>query len=213
MLQVKLHSISNATPQGEEFAARAAVMLQRIVNDPQFLAEVRAHRYSYTARMIESGDVVPSTDNETVAQIIADGKEVMGLPDGVIDLTVRLRKFSWFYRNTMGSVIPPNPTISTNRKFYNGWLARGDVLSAAAHWMHEWMHAAGFYHDSDSGDAADVPYAVGEIAVRVGQGMAGTSSAKSFGRAAPGTGYLEAAHEHACPITREGVPADLFDDG
>jgi hypothetical protein len=213
MLQVTLHSIQNASPQGQAFAARAATLLQSIVNDPRFLAQARNLRFTYTERMDDSGEDVPSTDNETIVQIISGGKEVMEVPDGVIKLEVVLRKFSWFYRNTMGAVTPPDHTIYTNRRFFERWLEQDDVVSAAAHWMHEWMHVAGFYHETDSGDSNDVPYAIGELAVSLGEGLAGKSSNKSFRKAEPGADYLKAAHdEHACVVTRAGAPADLFDD-
>jgi hypothetical protein len=215
MLQVRLHSLANATPQGRELADRAVALLQQIVNDPQFLAQVRAARYSYSARMIDSGDDVAATDNETTAQIVAGGKEIKRSPDGVIDLTVVLRKFSIFYPNTMGSVTPPNHTISTNRKFFNRWLQSGnggDALSLAAHWMHEWMHVAGFYHDTSSGDPNDVPYAIGEIATRVGQSFADPSAMDSADGFVAGESYLEAARAHTCAAVPGGPPADLFDD-
>lgn len=213
MLQVKLHSIKNATEEGEALANRAVALMQEIVNDRRFLSQVRSARFSYTARMLDSGEDAPSTDNDTIVHILSGGKEVTRQPDGVIDLTVVIRKFNWLYRKTMGSVTPPNPTISTNRRFFDAWVADDDVVTVAAHWLHEWMHAAGFYHATDSGDSDDVPYAVGEIAVRIGQSMAGAPHAEAVARVAPGAGYLEAARDHACPVTAAGVPdAELFDD-
>lgn len=215
MLQVRLHSLTNATPQGQELAQRAVALLQQIVNDPQFLAQVRAAGYSYTGRMIDSGDDVGTTDNETIVQIVAGGKEIKRSPDGVIDLTVVLRKFSIFYPNTMGSVTPPDHTISTNRKFFNRWLQsgnNGDALSLAAHWMHEWMHVAGFYHDTSSGDPNDVPYAIGEIVVNVGQTLADPSAMNALDGFVAGESYLRAADAHTCAAAPGGPPADLFDD-
>jgi hypothetical protein len=205
MIEVRLHSIDNTTQRGEELAHQAVALLGRIVNTPQFLIDVESERYSYTARLDEQGRFVQHTDNGTIVQMIRSGDELRRGERGVLDLNVVIRKFG---RKTMGAVYVPEPTIYTNRRYFDDWIAREDVASMAAHWMHEWMHAAGFYHGSSSGDDDDVPYAVGEIAYRIGNQLFGRPPAADKKKAAT----VAASYRAPCPVMHGTPLADLFDD-
>ncbi|MBA3578973.1 MAG: hypothetical protein H0W42_03210 [Gemmatimonadaceae bacterium] len=211
MPQVVLHSLANATVEGKDLAARAVALMQRIIDDPQFLDSVRTDPYAYSGRMLDSGGYSPSTDNETIAQIIAGGKEITKVPDGVIDLTIKIRSFV-FSPDTMGSVIPPAPLISTNKRFFRTWIDRDDVKSVAAHWIHEWMHVAGFYHEDASGDSRDVPYWTGQIAYKLGADLLGESAAVSLDDPDFGSTYLAIASQRTCSTTRVVTSQDVFGD-
>ena len=72
-------------------------------------------------------------------------------------------------RRVVGSVNFPYPQISTNTRFFNSWRRKGDFICGAAHWIHEWLHVAGFLHQNDVIDENDINYTVGRIAVEIGR--------------------------------------------
>jgi len=161
MINVVLHDILNAGPNQVDLANRAAALLQRVVNDQMFASELQHIQFSYIQRVDD--------DNrpEDILTAIINGQEYRTQPDGTIDLTVRLQNFKYKgiipNHKTIGATPVGGPVILTSYFFMNIWVANDDVVSVAGHFMHEWMHVAGYSHLTSAGDQYDVPYAVGYL--------------------------------------------------
>lgn len=173
MLIVTLHEITGAGPKQSSIAGAAADLLQRVVNLDEFRSRVASLQFSYISRIDHDdapGDVIKT---------ILEGREYKTDADGTIDLRVAL---SVFYRwppflhilntTTMGMTPAGGPVIQTGYWFINQCIARGDVAALAGHFLHEWMHVAGYTHRTTAGDPQDVAYAVGTVAYEIGKKLA-----------------------------------------
>jgi hypothetical protein len=71
-------------------------------------------------------------------------------------------------------------------------------LSLAAHWMHEWLHVAGFRHVKIDGkpDRNDVNYSVCRFVVEVGRQHLQDDGVSEALAALDGQGYLDSSLEH-----------------
>lgn len=173
-------------PDSLTFATNSTQLLQRIVNDPIFAEKIQTAQFSSRRFVQDNGTVINAT-NELISQIISGGKESKTDPDGVINLQVAIRKLG---SSTVGSVMPPSPLITTNITFFENWESEGDTLSLAAHWLHEWLHVAGFRHASRRPNRTDVSYLVGTLVIETGR-----SFLAFFGRSdaeRQGQGYFDA---------------------
>jgi hypothetical protein len=172
MIKVVLHEIRNAGPKQTDIAQRAAALLERVVNLPEFQARVAETQYTYIAR--QDGDDAPAD----VLTAIRNGVELGTAADGSIDLTVSLEVFRYGHlfpnHATIGKTPPGGPVIRTSYWWINRWIAKDDVAALAGHFMHEWMHVAGYTHRTTSGEPLDVAYAVGNIAEQMAAELSGT---------------------------------------
>lgn len=202
MTTVVINNFTGAENQ-KEFANRCADCLQEIVNSNDFIRRVETATYSWRRLWDDNGNYVDA-DNARISQIIKDGKERKTPADGKISLQILIKKMR---KGTVGSVTPPNPLITTNSRFYNDWLENNDIVSGAAHWIHEWLHVAGFLHNDGPVDPEDVNYVVGKIAVEIGREINSREVAFA-GSATLGQGYLDAM-EASMQIEQEAAIAPI----
>lgn len=175
MIKVTLKSLTNAGPKQTAFAAIALQTLGEILNSPGFLEKVRTTNYTVLWKKIKTGEYSKTTPEELV-DTITSGKEYHSESDSEIDFELNLKSFS--NDNIIGSTPLGGTPINTSYKFINDCLKKEDPVKLASHWMHEWMHCAGFYHvDQDDDDFNDGVYTIGRLIKSIGYGQ-GSSKAK-----------------------------------
>lgn len=157
-IKVTLHDLRGADDQQREFAEQAVTLLTKALNHPEFETLVRAT--SYSTAFQDSRGRRSRLPNQRVWAILASGIELGTASDLEIDLRVRLK---WLWRpSTMGWTNVGGPVIVTNTRYFNRWMRDADPAYLAAHWLHEWLHVAGFVHE-DGHEDDDAPYVVGEL--------------------------------------------------
>lgn len=162
MTKVTLHSLKNAGPKQTALASEAVAVLESIVNSDEFSSAVRSFEYSSTW-IRRDDDTEEQTSIEELLTTILSGREWRSTPDHEVDLKILLRR----NRREIGSVEYPGASeIRTSYWFINQCLENGDPLSLAAHWIHEWVHVAGYMHGRHQ--AADAAYGTGDIVSRLG---------------------------------------------
>jgi len=97
---------------------------------------------------------------DEVIRLIAAGAERGTQPDGKIGLRVKLDTLP---AGVVGSTELGMLPFRTAIWFVDGCHEQGDVISLARHFIHEWLHVAGFYHYPDNQARGDVPYVIGDI--------------------------------------------------
>lgn len=201
MPTVTLNEFQGATEAQKQFATAAATRLQTVVQNPRFIELVRGANFT-SRRYCDAKGNCKSVSNDEIVRIISKGQELETPPNNQINLKVRLRQLR---SRTVGSVTPPRPLITTNSIHFNRWMNDNDTLSLAAHWMHEWMHVAGFKHvelSNGDPDRNDVTYRVGRLVVEVGK-QSTQETLKLFEiKESDGEGYLNAEQEHLYDIER-----------
>lgn len=193
-----------STPEQLEFAKKAASLLAEIINHKKFQSAIESAKFSYCVLVDEHGRA-QQVGNEKVLEIINAGQEWKSAPDSNLNLSVDIKKLR---RKVVGVVHPPSPVITTNTRFFNYWVSINDSLSLAAHWLHEWLHVAGFYHKGGAVDENDLNYMVGKIAVEVGRSILKPIADKKA--AALGQGYLDAISDYFDAVNNPSfVESDL----
>jgi hypothetical protein len=183
-------------------ANQARAILENVLSDDTstgFLAVVRQTRFT-DARFESDDGRIQQVDSNRVADIIESGRESHTREDQSIDLQIRLLATSACTRKhcIMGYTKPPSPVIITNTNWLDlhvdGLTKRHmDPVSIAAHWLHEWMHVAGFRHlRQDVDDDGDVPYKVGSLFLAAAMRSQVALEAHGENSIEPGTAYLEA---------------------
>ena len=157
-IRVTLHELAGADEAQLVLARRAAAALQEAVNDPAFEGRVAAAPYKAT--MFSDGDKSWSVPPAYVYSIIESGAERGTAEDREIDLEVRLDDLP---KGVVGETTPGKLPFRTARWFIQGCVEDDDVVSPACHFVHEWLHVAGFYHCPDNRARGDVSYLVGDI--------------------------------------------------
>lgn len=165
MITVKLNTLNNAGPKQTAIAQSAIEVLQRVVNSNEFSERVKKNPYSKLWRM-KDDETYEQANVDELLNLILTGKEWGKDADYEIDLSVTLKKMS---DTVLGSVALGGTIISTAYWFINQCIEYNNPVPLAAHWMHEWVHTAGFYHDDDD-DVDDAAYDTGEIVERIGTG-------------------------------------------
>ena len=155
---VTLHALEGADARQRSLATRSAAALQEAVNDPEF--ERRVGAAPYKATMFSDGDRNWAVPPSEIYAYIRSGAERGTAPDGEIDLAVRLADLP---EGVVGETTPGKLPFRTARWFLDGCVEDGDVVSPACHFIHEWLHVAGFYHSPDNKARGDVSYLVGDI--------------------------------------------------
>ena len=173
-----------------EFASKAINILTEVVNHADFEKKVLQTKFSYCVLTNDQGKKVPAT-NEQVIAIIKSGKEWNKTADNNINLQIHLEKLR---RKKVGYVTGTQPLITTNTRFFDYWLVEDMFLSLAAHWMHEWLHVAGFRHEDSSVDEEDMNYTVGKIVMEVGKSLLSSKQGKK--ETSDTMGYVEAMEEY-----------------
>lgn len=202
-MTVKLLPLADADAHRSGFAVRAVEKLQLVINDPRFRTKLDSAQYVGRRFETAEGRMIDAS-NDLVRDIITGGKERGTSPDGVIELQVRFARL--LRRGTLGFVLPSSPIITTNTRFFDLWQP-DDYLSLAAHWMHEWMHVAGFRHGDG---AADVAYSIGDFVIEIGRALARDEKSSAHLLEQLGRGYKDATSSDSvdCPVFEDGVPEE-----
>jgi hypothetical protein len=198
MTTVVLNSFGNRTGGApisaaqQSFANDAVSLLEGIVRDGGFLAEVVAAPFTSTRRVLNGFVTFP--DGPKIRRVIETGEEAgKNPPDSRITLDVVLDQLPPL---VLGAV-DIEPTIQISAGFFDDCVTSGDAVRVAAVMMHEWMHVAGFQHSTlDARD--DVPYMVEKLVESHGDALSAPSP-----RAAR-LATLRLSRQHACSIRRGG---------
>ena len=204
MIRVDFHGISNNGPKQEAIARRACSALQDAVNHPDFKRRVSSATYRETRFVDHDGNYI-KVPREKIYGYIASGAEQGTANDATIAIQVSLKSMSSVGSTAIG-VLP----FSTAFWFINQCIEEDDHISLASHFIHEWLHVAGFYHHPNNGAREDVPYTVQEIVSDILKEMAappGHNEAAETSRSlAPVEENLLAA---GCGAHETDVPADV----
>jgi hypothetical protein len=173
-LKVTLHKLTNAGVKQTEYVKQAVELLEKVVNDKGFRDAVAQAKFSHISR--SGGD----NHRESILRYLIEGVELGTTPDSEIDLQINLRTFYYGFgpfrtinKKTVGSTNLGGPVIHTNYYHINDWILKKDLASGVGHWLHEWMHVAGYSHATAAGDENDVAYAIGALAENIAWRMLG----------------------------------------
>lgn len=193
-ISVKLHEIINAGPEQSDFATRACSALEKALNHPDFKSRVESATYKET-RWWDARGNSRSIPTSEIYGYIASGLERDTPADQEIDIKVKLASIS-----SVGSTIPGKLPFRTAYWFINECIAEDDVARLAGHFLHEWLHVAGFHHHPDNNARDDVPYVLGKLVVELLADREGFTASSTVEKA------VAAAHYH-------GDEIELPDDG
>lgn len=156
-LKVNLQKRSGMTVAESQKLDRAAALLQKVVNSPEFEQKVLAYRGWNGGYADNEG----MTNAQVLAKIRAASETLTPGADGEIDIDVEVKTLGWRNRNTVGYTYESTTTITSNRKFFSNYTPS----EVAGNLGHEWLHKLGFEHDfnSTSKRPHSVPYAIGNI--------------------------------------------------
>lgn len=160
-ISVKLHEIKNAGPKQTDIAGRACAALETALNHPDFKRLVESATYEETRWWDAQGNS-RSTPKAEIYGYVASGLERDTPADKEIDIKVKLARMS-----SVGSTIPGKLPFRTAYWFINECIESDDVASLAGHFLHEWLHVAGFHHYPDNSARGDVPYVLGELVIEL----------------------------------------------
>jgi len=194
MPKITLHSLGNANQTQKDFATKAIRRLKAVLNDEEFISRVSEADYSGRKFKADDGSDTEAT-NEQIVEIITTGKERKTDPDNEIDLQIKLSPLE---DGVAGSVTPPSRIITTSTTYFNEWMEGKQPLSLAAHWMHEWLHVAGFRNVNSDGkpDTNDVNYSIGRFVVEIGRQHLLDDGVSEAMASLDGQGYLDSSVEH-----------------
>lgn len=158
-ITVTLNKLEAAGPKQRAIAAEACRLLESALNHPSFAAKVKSSRYIATWHWDGTSQDVRKTPDEVLMYIL-NGAETGTSNDMEVDLEVELVQLK---RGIVGETTLGKQPIHTGYWFINNCIAAGDPVSLAAHFMHEWMHIAGFYHRGGNDARDDVAYVIGNL--------------------------------------------------
>ena len=188
-ITVTLTEISNNGPKQRAIAEKACELLQSALNHPGFRAKIEGMYYEQTRFTTASGEGI-EVPVDKIYDYLLSGAE-MGTPsDGIISIEVSLKCFK---EGVLGSTTLGRPPFFTSYWFINSCIANDDARSLAAHFMHEWLHIAGFYHFPDNSARNDVAYNVGNaVKELLDEELSSSGSAQSKQKSEIGNGGLGA---------------------
>jgi hypothetical protein len=160
---VKLNKLESAGPKQTAIAERACALLQQALDHPTFPTKVKNAKYTATWRRAPGG-ASAQVDPARILEYIVTGVESGTAPDFEVDLHIKLARLR---RGIVGSTPLGAFPIRTSYWFINSCIAEDDPVGLAAHFMHEWMHVAGFYHHGSNRARGDVAYQLGAIVARI----------------------------------------------
>ncbi len=161
MLTVKLE-IGNAGPKQTEIARKASEALQLALNHESLKQRIISAAFSATWNYDGASDAQLS--RRRILDILTQGIEVGSEVDFEIDLVVHLTALR---RGIVGSTSLGKQPVRTSFWYINECIRTQDVKSLASHFIHEWMHVAGFYHRGGNTARGDVAYVLGEIVFQI----------------------------------------------
>lgn len=157
-IRVKLNNLENAGPKQTAIARQAVELLEQALNHPKFKQQVIGARFA--AWHQDEQARVRKLPVARVWQIIETGQELGTSKDFEIDLHVHLR---WMRRDVLGWTDIGGPIIHTNSRFVKDCIRDDDAAALAAHWLHEWLHVAGFFHEGGNHTRGDAAYVLGDL--------------------------------------------------
>lgn len=158
-VKVTLHHISNAGPKQEAIAARACVLAEDALNNPDFERRVTGSTFKETRFEDAHGTTrhIPVGD---LTEMIRKGGERDTVDDAEVDLEIVLDDFP---SGVLGSTSLGKLPVRTAYWFINECIKYDQPSELAGHFIHEWLHVCGFYHWPNNRARGDVPYIVGNI--------------------------------------------------
>jgi hypothetical protein len=163
-LSVILREVQGVDAAQRAFVERAIGRLGETLADPGFLPAIARAEYVETRWTPLHGQWRALTGAEIAARIAA-GTERGSAPDGVLEFAFELVDLDGpetghpVLGSTRLGCLPIHPA----RWFITRCAEAGDMVNLASHFMHEWMHVAGFYHWPDNKARGDAPYVVGRL--------------------------------------------------
>jgi len=161
MINVRIRA-SNLTSSQTPKANRAVEIAEKAINSDKFKEKILSYNFSDVRIFLNDGATSSDLTNSEIYRIISEGIEVGSNPDRSIDLDIKI------YKKLFTSAIgyTKDGVIYTRDKFFYG----SEISELAGHWIHEWLHTAGFIHDfrRTQRRTGSVPYAVGEIVAELG---------------------------------------------
>jgi hypothetical protein len=193
-ITVKLHQIINAGPKQTDIAKRACAALETALNHADFKKRVEAATYKETRWWDRRGNSRSIPVSE-IHGYVAGGLERDTTADQEIDIKVKLARM-----DSVGSTVPGKLPFRTAYWFINECIAKDDPAPLAGHFLHEWLHVAGFHHYPTNSARDDVPYVLGQIVIDLLTDREGFTASPTLG-----------AEVAAAPY--HGDEAELPDDG
>lgn len=139
----------NFSATNRQKVLKAAELIRRVVNSPEFKEEILNGRFTETMGL---------TNLEIYKKIMHGSERLSPRVDHEMDLEVET-----FYADavTVGYTIPSSSRVYMNRKY----LHRYKPSEVTSNLMHEWLHKIGFEHEEEDSPArrASVPYSVGYL--------------------------------------------------
>lgn len=139
------------------FFERVCRLLTDVVNSPVFHDRINSQSFG---RVRCSGAAM---DARGILCIMRRGHEADTVPDNRIDISVTLHQLD---DKEFGRVEPPSREIYLDFRFVRDCIAEDNVVHTMRVLLHEWLHSAGFRHESENG-WHEVAFVVDSIAARV----------------------------------------------
>ena len=161
---VRLLQTDGADEAQRAFIQCAIARLGEALADASFLSRVACADYTETRWTPLHGQWRAMTGRE-IAHLIERGVERGGEADGVLQFRFALADLPGpeSGKTVLGSTALGCQPIHPARWFVDRCLAAGDAVNLASHFMHEWMHLAGFYHWPDNKARGDAAYVAGRL--------------------------------------------------
>lgn len=158
-IQVKLQNIYNSGPKQQAIATEACRLLEVALNHDSFKEIVLNTDYE-KSKFQDHNRILHDKTPEEIYKFISGGLEYGTDQDQEIDIIVSLAPIK---KGVLGSTTPRQLPFQTSYWFINDCIRYNDPISLASHFIHEWLHVAGFIHYPDNSARNDVPYHIGSI--------------------------------------------------
>lgn len=172
MTPVKLQLLSGFDAETTARAERCRLIIERGVNSDAFQRAVLDASFLDVRQERADGTLVTKLSSHEILDIILSGAEVstpdqIARPaDGIITIPLSL-----YSKRRSSAIGHHDGGVVHTRVQALAWM---EDVEVAGHWMHEWMHVAGFEHDyrNTRRRAHSVPYLIGELLVETAVGAA-----------------------------------------
>lgn len=168
-LTIKLHSLTNASPEVTTKVNQALNLIEGVVNTPTFRDRVLNMTYKIGSKTYAGYTQTEMTPTQVLQDIDKAEENFAGGTDGVIDLFLD----SYYERSsTIGYTSPSDKYIHMNQYIQGSYT----VAQTAGNIFHEWLHKVGYGHSRrhNSYRPHSVPYKLGYmLAEMVASKMAG----------------------------------------
>lgn len=168
--RVKIIEILNADDRQENIVRMGGQIIEEVLkHEEKFRAEVEAADFSGGTSFRHRSGRVESKSADEVLEITLNGIERSTTGDGELDMRIELRPHK---RGIVGTANLGNQPIKPAYWFVEQCARTDDGVSMARHLIHEWLHVAGFFHQSSGANQDDVPYEIGDIVRRIAKSLA-----------------------------------------